>query len=165
MKAAIAVVAAMFAVAVSAQPAPKAAPKVCDVSYTMESETADGHDVLNSKILVYGLPWVEVADNSKRGMRVIDLASKVQDQGGPYSIELGEVRQCDGGPPERVAANSILVKGVTLAGANKLTRLMIKVTGEITDRYEEKEKKGAKSAWGHDKARKVKRNDLQQKQW
>lgn len=145
--------------------APKANPAACDVTYTMESETADGRDVMNSKLAVYALPYAEVQDNSRKGLRVIDVASRQQDKGGTYSIELGEYRVCDGGPVEKVAANSILVKGVTLRGANRISRTMLQVSADIVDRYEGKDDRGAKAAWDHDKARKVKRNDLHQKQW
>lgn len=142
-----------------------ATPKACDVVYTMEAETADGNDVANTQTAVYGLPWADVLDNSRKGRRVIDLASLLQDKGGPYTITMSEVRACDGGPATQVVDNSIEVRGVTLQGSNRLSRLTIQVASETTARYESRAYGGNKRGWDHDKARKVKRNDVHQKQW
>ena len=137
--------------------------QVCDVTYTSETETADGQNVMSSSLTVYAIPLADVLDNSARGLRVVNVMSKLQDKGGPYQIETGEVRSCDGKPPERVAATSVMVKGVTLKGSNQISRAALKQADEITQRYEKRAERGDKHGWDHGKAKKVKRNDLGQK--
>lgn len=162
MRTLLGVVLALFAVIAFAQPTK--APKVCDVTYVMEAETQDGADYVNSKLQMYAMPVADVDDNSKRGRHIIDVASKVQDKGGVYQVEFAEWRTCDGKTVKN-DATSIMVKGVTLDGVNRISRASIKVAGEVTQRYEKRAERGDREAWDHKKARAVKRNDLAVKQW
>lgn len=150
--------AAVFAATAKAQ-------TVCDVAYSVETQTADERDVANSKLVIYGVPFADVEDNSAKGMRTLKVAAAMQDKGGPYTIEFSESRSCDGKPYEKFAANSIEVRGVTLDGSNRIARMALKQANEIVERYEKRAAKGEREAWKHDKARKVKRNDLHVKQW
>lgn len=139
---------------------------VCDVVYTTDINVIEQgveRDVVTATTTVYGVPMADVLDNSTRALRIVNIASTLQDKGGPYNIETGEVRSCDGKPPERVAATSLLFKGVTLQGSNKIARTALKEADGITHRYEERQAKGAKHGWDHSKARKTKRDDLGRK--
>jgi hypothetical protein len=136
--------------------------QTCDVTYISDVETAAGNDVAYSSAKVYGLPMADVLDNNVLGKKVLNEASKRQDQGGPYTLELSEIRECNGGPPAR--ADGIMVKGVTLKGANAISREALRQADRIVQRYEKRAAKGDKAGWDHGKARKTKRNDLGQKQ-
>lgn len=154
MRFALFVLCSLFAGSLAAQ--------VCDVTYTGEVETADGRDVSSSVLILRAVPMADVLDNSARALKVLDELSKHQGKG-PYNIETGEVRACDGKPPERVPATSVLLQGVTFAGANKAARIGYKEADGVLKRYEDREKNGKKTGWDHDKGKKVKRNDLGQK--
>jgi reverse gyrase len=138
--------------------------QVCDVTYSTDVETADGNNVLTSSTTVYGLPMADVLDNSQQGLQIIKMLGKADSKGGPYTIEVGEVRECDGKPPERVLANSIFAKGVTLADSNRISDKGLEVAKHILKRYQDRQAKGQRRGWDHAKAQKVKRNDLGQKQ-
>ena len=155
MKYILVVAAFAFAESVGAQ--------VCDVTYTVEVETAAGNDVSSGSTTIYGLPMADVLDNHAKNLKVLDALSKRQDKGGPYTIETGEYRACDGGAKTKIDAGSVMVKGVTLKGANEVARVALAQSGAIIKRYEDKSAKGAKEGWDHKKAKKVKRNDLGQK--
>jgi len=133
---------------------------VCDVTYTAEIETMQGFDVSSSSLTLRGVPFADVQDNSKRALRVLDILSKQQDKGGVYKLETGEVRSCDGKPPERVAATSVELRGISLHGANMGARAALKEADGIIKRYEVREKQGEVQGWDHSKAKKVKRNDV-----
>jgi len=141
--------------------------QTCDVVYTVDTNIVDAsgteHDVSTAVANVYALPMADVLDNSAKALKVLDVMSKLQDKGGPYTIETGEVRSCDGKPPEKVAATSVLVKGVTLNGSNRIAREALKQFDLIVARYEARGKRGDKMGWDHGKARKTKRNDLGQR--
>lgn len=143
---------------------PLAWSQVCDVTYTSDVDfiAPDGssHDASTTTTVVYGVPMSDVLDNNKKGLKIVDMASRLQDKGGPYEIETGEVRSCDGKPPERIAATSVLFKGVTLRGMNQITREALRQASDITRRYEDRDKRGDKRGWDHSKAKKTKRDDL-----
>jgi hypothetical protein len=155
MKRVLAIALSLFASAAFAQ--------VCDVTVTADVETMDGRNVGTMTATSYAVPMADVLDNSARALKVLDVLSKQQDKGGVYVLETGEVRSCDGKPPERVAATSVLLKGITLKGANMGARAALKESDGITKRYEDRAAKGAKEGWDHSKAAKVKRNDLGQR--
>lgn len=156
MKRVLVLALSLFATAAFAQ-------TVCDVTYTTEVETMAGNNVSSSSMTLYGVPFADVEDNSVRAKRVLDALSKQQDKGGVYKLETGEVRSCDGKPPERVAATSVELRGISLHGANVGARAALKEADGIIKRYEQREKKGDVQGWDHSKAKKVKRNDLGQK--
>jgi hypothetical protein len=156
MKRLLALALSLFASAALAQ-------AICDVVVTAEVETTAGNIVASGTATLYGVPMADVLDNSARARRVLDVLSKQQDKGGPYNLETGEVRSCGGKPPERVAATSVLLKGITLNGANLGARATLKEADGVTKRYEDRAAKGAKEGWDHSKAAKVKRNELGQK--
>ena len=133
---------------------------VCDVTYTSEVETMAGQDVSSASLTLRAVPFADVQDNSKRALRVLDVLSKQQDKGGVYKLETGEVRSCDGKPPERVAATSVELRGISLHGANLGARAALKEADGITKRYEQRQAKGDVQGWDHSKAKKVKRNDV-----
>jgi hypothetical protein len=143
--------------------APFAAAQVCDVTYTAEVETAAGNDVSSSSLTLRGVPIADVLDNSAKALKVLDVLSKQQDKGGVYTLETGEVRSCDGKPPERIAVTSVQLKGITLHGANVGARAALQQADLIIKRYEQREKKGDVQGWDHSKSKKVKRNDVGQK--
>ena len=133
---------------------------VCDVTYTAEVETMAGNDVSSSSLTLRGVPFADVLDNSARALKVLDVLSLEQNKGGVYKLETGEVRSCDGKPPERVAATSVELRGITLHGANRAARITLREADGIVKRYEAREKKGDVQGWDHSKAKKVKRNDV-----
>ena len=133
---------------------------VCDVTYTAEVETMAGNDVSSSSLTLRGVPFADVLDNSARALKVLDVLSLEQNKGGVYKLETGEVRSCDGKPPERVAATSVELRGITLHGANRAARITLREADGIVKRYEARENKGDVQGWDHSKAKKVKRNDV-----
>jgi hypothetical protein len=145
---------------------PAAGPQVCDVTYTVDTNIkvgADEFDVSTAITVVSAMPYADVLDNSAKALNVVNVMSKQGDKGGPYVIESGEVRSCDGGPPAKVPATSVMVSGVTLAGANRIARESLRQTAFIVDRYDGRANKGDKTGWDHNKGHKTKRNDLHQK--
>lgn len=132
--------------------------QVCDVTYSVDTATADGNDVGTSVTVVRALPMADVLDNAAKFNQVLDVASKEQEKGGPYTGTMDEVRVCDGGKP--VKAQGIEVRGVTLKGANKIGREALKQADAILKRYEQRDAKGANVGWDHSKAKKVERDDL-----
>lgn len=143
------------------------APIACDVTYTVDTNAVDAQgvefDVATSVSVVTGMPYADVLDNSAKAFKVVDLMSKLQDKGGPYVIETGEIRSCDGKPPEKVMATSVMVKGLTLEGSNRVAREALRQAAFVVDRYEGRAKKGDRMGWDHKKGHKTKRNDLRQK--
>jgi hypothetical protein len=143
-----------------------AQPKVCDVTYTVDTNIkvgADEFDVATAIAVVSAMPYADVLDNSDKALKVLNVMSKQGDKGGPYVIESGEVRSCDGGPPVKVAATSIMVSGVTLEGSNRIAREGLRQAAFIVDRFEKRANRGDKEGWDHKKGHKTKRNDLHQK--
>jgi hypothetical protein len=94
---------------------------------------------------LFDVTKAEAEDLSRRGRSIIDEASKVQDKGGPYTVEINEERACDGAAARPV--QGVMVQGVTFAGANRIARQAIKVGGEIVGKYEGREKAGKKHPW------------------
>jgi hypothetical protein len=137
--------------------------KVCDATYAVEVETVDHFNVSSAQGSAYSIPWVDVEDNHKKQMRVLDALSKEQDKGGQYEITVTETNTCEDGVTVRVADGSAYVTGVTLDGSVKVGDVAIQVMKEINDRYRNRAAKGAKVGWDHSKAPKVKRDDLGRK--
>lgn len=137
--------------------------KICDVTYAFEGETKEAFDVGSMAITLRAVPWVDVLDNHKKQMKVVDIMSKVQDKGGEYSLTLVETNTCDGGNTVRIDEGSVFVTGVTLDGAVKVQDTALQAQKEINDRYRGRAAKGAKVGWDHSKAQKVKRDDLGRK--
>lgn len=151
-------------VGLAAQPA--AVPKVCDVTYTVDTNVKVGTDEFDAGTViavVNAMPYADVLDNSDRMLKVVKLMAKEDGKGGPYDIESGEVRSCDGGPPAKVAATALLTSGVTLRGSNRIARAAWQQMGAIIGRYEARADQGEQMGWDHRKGHKTKRNDLRQK--
>jgi len=170
MKYAIAIALMLFSVALAAQPAappvPAATtPVVCDVTYSADVNTMDGHDVSFSQITLNAVPWADVQDNHRKQMRVLDQLSKEQDKGGVYQIEVSEYQACDGGAAVKIADGSALLQGVTLAGTNRVARVALAQADLITQRYEQRANRGDKQGWDHGRAKKVQRDDLGRRKW
>jgi len=137
--------------------------KICDATYAVEVETVDHYNVSSAYGAAYSIPWVDVEDNHKKQMRVLDALSKEQDKGGQYEVTVTETNTCEDGVTVRVADGSAYVTGVTLAGAVKVGDIALQVGKEINDRFRNRAAKGAKVGWDHSKAPKVKRDDLGRK--
>jgi len=137
--------------------------KICDVSYALEAETKDHFDIGNSLLVLKAVPWVDVDDNHKKQMRVLNELSKQQDKGGEYEITVIETNTCEDGVTVRVADGSAYVTGVTLDGVVKVGDVALQVGKEINDRYRGRAAKGAKVGWDHSKAKHVKRDELGRK--
>lgn len=154
---------ALFAAALAITIAPTAMAQtsessICTVTYSVETETADGHDVGTSVIVLQALPMADVLFNAEAFNKVLDRISKDQEHGGPYTVQLDETRVCDGGAPFK--AQGIEARGLTLAGANRASRVALQQAGQIVTRYEARQMRGAKVGWDHAKAKKVDRDDL-----
>jgi hypothetical protein len=102
----------------------------------------------------------DVNDNHAKWMKVLDVASKEQDKGGPYEVEISEYRNCDGGGTVKISDGSVLIKGMTLAGATKVADEALKQAAAINDRTKKRAKDKNSVDRDHKKAPKVKRNDL-----
>ena len=158
MKTMMALALALFSTAAFAQ--------FCDVIYTMDVDVvlAPGAEPMNvgtSVGFAYGIPLADAEDNTRLGKKIINEASKQQDKGGPYIATYSEMRSCDGKVPVR--ADGIFVQGVTLKGANAISRVALKVGEEVTQRYEKRAAKGDKFGNDHSKAKKIKRDPNTQK--
>jgi hypothetical protein len=146
----IAVISMLFAGTLAAQ----AGPQTCDVTYTTDVNTADGNDAGLTVNTIPALPMADVLANNALGKKIINETSKQQDKGGPYTINYTETRVCGGGAP--VKADGIFVKGVTLRGTNRIADAAIQAAQEMMNRYKDRSDNGAKVAWDHTKAKKVK---------
>lgn len=135
----------------------------CNVWYIVDSETKDGFDAGLAYTFIPGVPMADVLDNHTKILRVLDQASKEQDKGGPYNIEMSEYRACDGGQAVKITEGSILIQGATLSGLNRITRVALKQANEITERFEKRAARGDKHAFDHSKAKKVRRDDIGRK--
>jgi len=138
--------------------APVAFAQVCNVTFSTECETKDGFDCGMISGTTPAIPMTDLLDNAAKFNKVLDRASKVQEQGGPYTLEMNEYRVCDGNAP--VKAQGIEVRGLTLQGMNAVAREAWKQMDSVIKRYEQRAEKGNKQAWDHGKAAKVKRDDL-----
>ena len=134
--------------------------KICEVTYASFTETKDHYRVGAMTVTLSSVPWVDVEDNHKKQMRVLDELSKQQDKGGQYEITVTETNTCEDGVTVRVNDGSAYVTGVTLEGSTKVGDVMLQVGKEINDRFKNRAAKGAKVGWDHSKAKKVKRDDL-----
>lgn len=134
--------------------------KICNVTYASFSETKDHFEIGSTLIKLSSVPWVDVEDNHKKQMRVLDALSKEQDKGGQYEITVTETNTCEDGVTVRVNDGSAYVTGVTLEGTTRVGDVMLQVAKEINDRFKNRATKGAKVGWDHSKAKKVKRDDL-----
>jgi len=137
--------------------------KVCDATYAIEAETVDHFNVSSAQGSLYSIPWVDVEDNHKKQIRILDALSKEQDKGGQYEITVTETNTCEDGVTVRVNDGSAYVTGVTLDGTVKVGDVALQVFKEINDRYRSRAAKGAKVGWDHSKSPKVKRDDLGRK--
>lgn len=136
-----------------------AAQQVCTVTYSTECQTAAGYDCGSGSQTVPALPIADVLDNAVKFKRVIDTASKQQEQkGGTYTISMAEVRTCDAGTSP-IRAQGVEVRGVTLAGSTLIADTALQAATEINAKYKAKAKKGDLVGWDHAKALKVERDD------
>jgi len=138
--------------------APLSIAQVCTVTFSTECETKDGNDCGMAMGTTPAMPMADLLDNAAKFNKVLDVASKVQEKGGPYTLEMNEYRVCDGGA--QVKAQGIEVRGLTLQGMNAVAREAWKQMDLVIRRYEQRAEKGNKQAWDHAKAPKVKRDDL-----
>lgn len=156
----------LAALPVAAQaPAPSATPtttpNICDQTFSIVSETSDGDMVMYLPgPFIAAQPWADVQANHAEQVKVLSVLSKEQNQGGPYTVTVSETVTCDGGATKRVPDGSIYVEGVTLKGMNKVSREALKSADTILKRYEDRDAKGAKTAWNHKNAQKVQRDEL-----
>lgn len=168
----LAVAALMFAALVGAQaPAAPKAPNVvgktggaiCDMILIADgSAVVNGveYDVGYSYAFAPALPMADVNDNHAKMQKVLSVASQQQDKGGPYDLELSEYRQCDGSGAVKIDDGSILIKGMTLAGATKVQDEFLNQAKAINDRTKGRSKDKNSMNHDHTKAKKVKRNDV-----
>lgn len=141
---------------------------VCDVWVSSDSDvTVAPGDVRDAGMFfAFGaaIPYADVEDNHRRGVKVLDLISKLQDKGGPYTIVASEYRSCDGGPVTQITDGSIEARGITLAGTTQIVDETIRQMQQVNDtRFKHRAKRGDKFGQDHSKAKKVKRDDLGRK--
>ena len=172
MKRILAVVVLMWSVVAFAQaPAP---PKVVTAAGATGGAYCDMIGVADGSVMVNGvehdtgfaygfapaIPMADVNDNHAKWLKVLDVASKEQDKGGPYQVEVSEYRSCDGGGIVKITDGSILIKGMTLAGATRVADEGLKQMAAINARTKARAKDANSTNHDHSKAKKVKRNDL-----
>jgi hypothetical protein len=152
--------------------------QVCDVTYSWESETMSGQDIGNGSVTFFAQPMSEVTFNHKAQMKVLDAMSKEQDAKSSdakknkqananeepmYRTDVTEYRVCDGGAKVKIADGSASIQGISYRGTVRIADEMLRQGKIITDHHRERANSGEKHAWDHDKARKVKRDDLGRK--
>jgi hypothetical protein len=165
---------AMIAGAQGPPPTPKAPPvagttsgQFCDMIAVVDSSvTVNGveYDAGYSYGMLPAIPMADVHDNHKKWLKVLDTASKEQDKGGPYSAEVSEYWNCDGSGPVKQADGSVLLKGLTLAGLTHIGDMSLQQGKETNDRTKARSKNQNSTDHDHSHAKKVKRNDLGQKE-
>lgn len=119
--------------------------QTCDQTFSMKVTYA-GEPVGENKLVYHGLAKEDVADHSKKGKSVLNVASKNQDKGGKYAAEFLEEIACKGEPAK--AAVPVVVEGVTIHGMAKILRAGMKVQDELIKKGEKAAKEGKKRAWG-----------------
>lgn len=167
-----AIIAALaFSAAVAAQPVQPKPPTAvgstggafCDMI-----GVADGSAIINgveydtgySYAMTPAVPIADVNDNHQKWLKVLDAMSKEQDKGGPYQVEFSEYRSCDGGGVVKIDDGSVLIKGMTLAGATRVADEGLKQAAAINNRTKARAKNQNSTDHDHTKAKKVKRDDL-----
>lgn len=165
-------VALAFAALAGAQapPAPKApvpvgatGGAVCDMIGVVDgSVLLDGveYDAGYVYSFMPAIPMADVNDNHAKWLKVLDEASKQQDKGGPYEVELSEYRTCDGGGTVKISDGSVVIKGMTLAGLTKVNDMGLQQATAINARTKARVKDAKSTDHDHKKAKKVKRSDV-----
>lgn len=135
MKTILFALAALFAVPAFAQ---------CDLKWSFTAE-GEGKKATNVRTLT-GMSPADMAAHQKRGMHALDVASKLQDKGGAYTVTLLDSSTCDGKPVANTGT-AIELRGMTLAAVAKFLREAAKgdeqMHGELDRRHAAKKK-----AWG-----------------
>lgn len=137
--------------------------KVCDMIGVADgSAIINGVEYDNGYVYSFApaIPMADVNDNHAKWLKVLDAASKEQDKGGPYQVELSEFRSCDGGGMVKITDGSVLIQGMTLAGATRVTDEGLKQAKSINDRTKARSKNQNSTDHDHSKAKKVKRTDV-----
>src|SRR5262245_15677333 len=102
-------------------PAATPTPNFCDVTYSVETETTlDNDDVNSSSITIRAMPYADVQEDHARQLKILDVISKEQNKGGPYTVTVTETNTCDGGNTVRISSGSIYAEGITLAGSTRI---------------------------------------------
>ena len=132
---------AAFPLAVSAQ--------TCDLEGTV---TVSHNGQVEARFVssFYRLPTAEADKMHDRALKVVDVASKVQDKRGQHMVEFDEVRNCNGIKTRGNGVAGVMVQGVTLAGATKVSREFEKQMSESTREQEQRAAKGKHRAFGRD---------------
>jgi hypothetical protein len=140
----------------------------CEIWWMVDGDVTmpDGSVVDGGITAGYGPPtaWADVEDNFNRSKKVLDVMSKQQDKGGPYSTVATQLRRCDGGQVTQIMDGGIEVRGVTAKGAVEINRVALKQLAEVNElRFAKRADKGDKYLQDHSKAKKAKRDDLGRK--
>lgn len=131
----------------------------CDVTVVSDGtvqvgvDKSTGQPILKDLGMSYGfapgMPIADADDNDKRGLKIIKMLAEAQNKGGPYSIEVGTYRSCNG-IVTRIAANSIVASGITLKDAVKIADEGIKLAQSINnERYKARANRGNKFGQDH----------------
>lgn len=117
----------------------------CDLEMSSVITYGVGEAVGKQTTVWNGLEVAEANDIKKRGKSIVDVASKVADKGGKYTIVFSETTTCDGAA---VKAAAVEVGGVTIHGMSAILRASHKVGEQLLKMGEDEGKKGKKRAWG-----------------
>lgn len=125
--------------------APSLAFAMCDLEMSSVVTYGVGEAVGKQVTTWNGLEAADVTNIKTKGKSILDVASKVQDKGGKYTIVFNETTTCDNKPVKAVAVE---VSGVTIHGMSAILRASTKVGEQLLKMGEDEAKKGKKRAWG-----------------
>lgn len=127
--------------------------QTCDLEGSM-TVTFDGKPDAKVSSVLYGIPQSEVDKLHARALKVVDVASRCQVQGGHKSdrdhmIEFDEAWTCNGVKTKGHGVAGVMVYA-TLNCANKVAREFEKQYGATVKDQEDRANKGKKRAFGRD---------------
>lgn len=121
----------------------------CDLTYTTKVDYKGDPD-WRGEHTWFGLEPAEVAAINAKGEKIVDMASKLQDQkDGDYGVDFLRKVTCAGSPPKD--EEGVRVQGLTWKEIAKLERFSNKVELEILQMGDDHTAKGSKRAWKKDK--------------
>ena len=124
--------------------------QTCDLEGSI-SVSFDGKPEFRATSVLYGISQAEIDKLHARALKVVDVASKVQDRkSGDYMVEFDETRKCGGVTTKGQGVAGVMVQGVTLHGVNRIAREFEKQMSATTKEQEDRAGKGKRRAFGKD---------------
>lgn len=124
--------------------------QVCDLEASI-TVTFDGKPDFKVVSYITAIPLTEIEKLHVKALKVVDVASKVQDKkSGAHMIEFDETRKCAGVTTKGSGVAGVMVQGVTLHGVNRIVLEYEKQLQATLKEQEDRVPKGKQRAMGRD---------------